>query len=154
MSATTYLWRRNYAGDTCKNEEFPAATFGKAFCIFWYLGVAKNRQTTTLTVFCVDGWHRWTVEMAPTEGSQITIIFFSGVDIIHATDIIGTVAITSTAITSTMTIRLPTVDKHNIAAFQIILLSFIDQLSFPILDHKAKVRLKFLTLAGVRSDRC
>ena len=43
MSATTFLRRRNYAGDTCKNEEFPAATFGKAFCIFWYLGVAKNR---------------------------------------------------------------------------------------------------------------
>ena len=42
MSATTFLRRRNYAGDTCKNEEFPAATFGKAFCIFWYLGLAKN----------------------------------------------------------------------------------------------------------------
>ena len=42
MSATTFLRRRNYAGDTCKNEEFPVATFGKAFCIFRYLGVAKN----------------------------------------------------------------------------------------------------------------
>ena len=42
MSATTFLRRRNYAGDTCKNEEFPAATFGKAFCIFRYLGVTKN----------------------------------------------------------------------------------------------------------------
>lgn len=42
MSATTFLRHRNYAGDTCKNEEFPAATFGKAFCIFRYLGVAKN----------------------------------------------------------------------------------------------------------------
>lgn len=42
MSATTFLLRRNYAGDTCKNEEFPAATFGKAFCNFRYLGVAKN----------------------------------------------------------------------------------------------------------------
>ena len=42
MSATTFLRRRNYAGDTCKNEEFPAATFGKAFCNFRYLGVAKN----------------------------------------------------------------------------------------------------------------
>ena len=42
MSATTFLRRRNYAGDTCKNEEFPAATFGKAFCIFEYLGLAKN----------------------------------------------------------------------------------------------------------------
>ena len=39
----------------------------------------------------------------------------------------------------TMTIRLPTVDKHNIAASQIILLSFIDQFTFPILNHKAKV---------------
>ena len=44
MSATTFLRRRNYAGDTCKNEEFPAATFGKAFCIFRYLGVAKNKE--------------------------------------------------------------------------------------------------------------
>ena len=42
MSATTFLRRRNYAGDTCKNEEFPAATFGKTVCIFRYLGVAKN----------------------------------------------------------------------------------------------------------------
>ena len=42
MSATTFLRRRNYAGDTCKNEEFPAATFGKKVCIFRYLGVAKN----------------------------------------------------------------------------------------------------------------
>ena len=30
----------------------------------------------------------------------------------------------------------------------------IDQFTFPILNHKAKVRLKFLTFAGVRSDRC
>ena len=30
----------------------------------------------------------------------------------------------------------------------------IDQFTLPILDHKAKVRLKFLTLAGVRSDCC
>ena len=30
----------------------------------------------------------------------------------------------------------------------------IDQLPFPILNHKAKVRLKFLTLAGVGLDRC
>lgn len=44
MSATTFLRRRNYAGDTCKNEEFPAATFGKAFCNFRYLGVAKNNS--------------------------------------------------------------------------------------------------------------
>ena len=44
MSATTFLRRRNYAGDTCKNEEFPAATFGKAFCNFRYLGLAKNKQ--------------------------------------------------------------------------------------------------------------
>lgn len=44
MSATTFLLRRNYAGDTCKNEEFPAATFGKAFCNFRYLGVAKNNS--------------------------------------------------------------------------------------------------------------
>ena len=43
MSATTFLRRRNYAGDTCKNEEFPAATFGKKVCIFRYLGVAKNK---------------------------------------------------------------------------------------------------------------
>ena len=42
MPATTFLRRKNYAGDTCKNEEFPSATFGKAFCIFRYLGVAKN----------------------------------------------------------------------------------------------------------------
>ena len=48
MSATTFLRRRNYAGDTCKNEEFPAATFGKAFCIFWYLGVAKNSYHSDL----------------------------------------------------------------------------------------------------------
>ena len=42
MSATTFRRRRNYAGDTCENEEFPAATCGKVFCIFRYLGVAKN----------------------------------------------------------------------------------------------------------------
>ena len=42
MSATTFLRHRNYAGDTCKNEEFPVATFGKTVCIFRYLGVAKN----------------------------------------------------------------------------------------------------------------
>ena len=46
MSATTFLRRRNHAGDTCKSEEFPAATFGKAFCNFRYLGVAKNRRLT------------------------------------------------------------------------------------------------------------
>ena len=44
MSATTFLRRRDYAGDTCKNEEFPAATFGKTVCIFRYLGVAKNTK--------------------------------------------------------------------------------------------------------------
>ena len=44
MPATTFLRRRNYAGDTCKNEEFPAATFGKTVCIFRYLGVAKNKS--------------------------------------------------------------------------------------------------------------
>ena len=44
MPATTFLRRRNYAGDTCKNEEFPAATFGKKVCIFRYLGVAKNNR--------------------------------------------------------------------------------------------------------------
>ena len=48
MSATTFLRRKNYAGDTCKNEEFPSATFGKAFCIFWYLGVAKNNPYCVL----------------------------------------------------------------------------------------------------------
>ena len=58
------------------------------------------------------------------------------------------------AITSTMTIRLPAVDKDHIAASKLILLSFIDQITFPILNHKAKVRLKFLTLAGVGFDRC
>ena len=47
MSATTFLRRRNYAGDTCKNEEFPAATFGKTVCIFRYLGVAKNTGDRT-----------------------------------------------------------------------------------------------------------
>ena len=30
----------------------------------------------------------------------------------------------------------------------------IDQFPFPILNHKTKVRLQFLTLAGVRFDRC
>ncbi len=44
MSATTFLRRRNYAGETCKNEEFPAATFGKASCNFRYLGLAKNTR--------------------------------------------------------------------------------------------------------------
>ena len=93
--------------------------------------------------------------MTPTEGPQITIIFFSGVGVIRAVVMIGTVVIPHTApITSTMAIRLPAVDKDHIAASQLILLSFIDQFSFPILDHKAKVRLKFLTLAGVRSDCC
>ena len=48
MSATTFLRRRNYAGDTCKNEEFPAATFGKTVCIFRYLGVAKNSFRNSL----------------------------------------------------------------------------------------------------------
>ena len=48
MSATTFLRRRNYAGDTCKNEEFPAATFGKTVCIFRYLGVAKNNGNRAL----------------------------------------------------------------------------------------------------------
>ena len=92
--------------------------------------------------------------MAPTKESQITIIFFIIVGVIRAVVIIGTVVIPRTApITSTTTIRLPTVDKHNIADFQLILLSFIDQITFPILDYKAKVRLKFLTLAGVRFDR-
>ena len=51
MSATTFLRRRNYAGDTCKNEEFPAATFGKAFCIFRYLGVAKNIHFVDFSVW-------------------------------------------------------------------------------------------------------
>lgn len=54
MSATTFLRRRNYAGDTCKNEEFPAATFGKAFCIFRYLGVAKNTTDSN----AVKGYYR------------------------------------------------------------------------------------------------
>lgn len=52
MSATTFLRRRNYAGDICKNEEFPAATFGKAFCIFRYLEVAKNTRAEG-----VNSWH-------------------------------------------------------------------------------------------------
>ena len=30
----------------------------------------------------------------------------------------------------------------------------VNQFTFPILNHKAKVRLKFLTLAGVGFDRC
>ena len=51
MSATTFLRRRNYAGDTCKNEEFPAATFGKAFCNFRYLGVAKNIHRNLRMIF-------------------------------------------------------------------------------------------------------
>ena len=80
--------------------------------------------------------------MAPPEGPQITIIFFTGVGIID------------TAIPRTVAIRLPTVDKDHIASSQLILLSFIDQFTLPILDHKAKVRLQFLTLAGVGSDRC
>ena len=117
--------------------------------------------------------------MAPTEGPQITIIFFSGVGVIDTMSITGpmsisraapitraaiiihTAAIPNTAtiprtvaITSTMTIRLPAIDKDHIAGFQLILLSFINQFTFPILDQKAKVRLKFLTLAGVRFDRC
>ena len=58
MSATTFLRRRNYAGDTCKNEEFPAATFGKAFCIFRYLGVAKNSLggVVKLSHFVFTSW--------------------------------------------------------------------------------------------------
>ena len=78
--------------------------------------------------------------------------------IIHAADIIGTVVITdptvitstvaitytvniihTASITSTMTIRLSAIDKYHVAGFQLILLSFINQLPFPILDHKAKV---------------
>ena len=55
MSATTFLRRRNYAGDTCKNEEFPVATFGKAFCIFRYLGVAKNRMLPKVPPFYTKG---------------------------------------------------------------------------------------------------
>ena len=60
----------------------------------------------------------------------------------------------TTAIPRTMAIRLPTVDKYHVAASQLILLSFIDQFPFPILDHKTKVKLQFLTLAGVRFYRC
>ena len=70
------------------------------------------------------------------------------VSITHATPIIYA------AIPRTVAIRLPTVDKDYIATSQLILLSFIDQFSFPILNHKAKVRLQFLTLAGVRFDCC
>ena len=54
MSATTFLRRRNYAGDTCKNEEFPAATFGKAFCNFRYLGVAKNTRASAMLYSLVE----------------------------------------------------------------------------------------------------
>ena len=84
--------------------------------------------------------------MAPTEGPQS----LAG---IHARAVAVAISYTVT-ITSTVAIRLPTVDKDHIASSQLILLSFIDQFSFPILNHKAKVRLKFLTIAGVRFDRC
>ena len=61
MSATTFLRRRNYAGDTCKNEEFPAATFGKEVCIFRYLGVAKNifvgRYSLLAVITDYDSWY-------------------------------------------------------------------------------------------------
>ena len=60
MSATTFLRRRNYAGDTCKNEEFPAATFGKAFCNFRYLGLAKNiKQRQLILTEKVDAYFTW-----------------------------------------------------------------------------------------------
>ena len=89
--------------------------------------------------------------MAPTEGPEIV----RNRILIRTVSITGSIVIAHTAIiTRTMTIRLPTVDKDHIAASQLILLSFIDQFSFPILDNKAKVRLKFLTLAGVGFDRC
>ena len=88
--------------------------------------------------------------MAPTEGPEFpSIFFFSAVVIIHTVSISRTMTITGT-----VAIRLPAVDKYHIAGFQIIPFSFIDQFSFPILDHKAKVRLQFLTLAGVGFDRC
>ena len=36
--------------------------------ILGHVSSTDHGQTTTLTVFCIDSWHRWTVEMAPTEG--------------------------------------------------------------------------------------
>ena len=84
--------------------------------------------------------------MAPTEGPQS----LAG---IHARAVAVAISYTVT-ITSTVAIRLPTVDKDHIAGFQLIPFSLIDQLSLSILDHKTKVRLKFLTLAGVGFDRC
>ena len=74
---------------------------------------------------------------------------------VDARSVIHTVSISrAAAIPRTVAIRLPAVNKYNIAGFQLILLPFIEQLSLSILDHKAKVRLKFLTLAGVRFDSC
>ena len=84
--------------------------------------------------------------MAPTEGPEILTYCSSGTVIVTgATAVVGAVAdgsvIHPVSIARTVAIRLLTVDKDHIASFQIILLSFIGQLSLSILDHKAKVRL-------------
>ena len=81
-------------------------------------------------------------------GAAAVIVAVAAGSITHTVRLSNTVSITgSMTITGTVAIRLPTVDKNHIAASQLIPLSFIDHLSFPILYHKAKVRLKFLTLA-------
>ena len=106
----------------------------------------EHRSAAAFLVFSIDGVHVGTVEVAPLESPQFL-----------ARICIHTVALTITGsivITGTVAIRLPAVDEDHIAGLQIILLSFIDQLSFPIFDHKAKVRLQFFTLAGVRFNRC
>jgi len=50
---------------------------------------------------------------------------------------------------SAVAVSLPTIDKHNIPRLQPVRFSFIDQFALPILYYKAKIRLQFLTPAGM-----